>query len=360
MQKKIIALAVAGLVSGAAFAQSNVTVFGIMDIGYQYSWDNQKDSTKDKSEIKAGGRDGSRFGLRGSEDLGNGLKANFEMVAGFNGDTGTNSDYGNGGLMNEGAYVGLSGANWGEVKAGYVGTFLDDNTGIDVTGRIGAASTGVLYGTGKYQNFVAYYSPVFSGFQVKAGFSSNIGAQDVAPVENATVLNTRAYTAAASYANGGLKLGAAYAAYQPQDTNGSLAIKTDDGSEWNAGVSYDFGMASVSAFGARQENSFPATAGGAASNVESRTFWSLGVKVPFGTKDSIALGYGEVNNEYRAVAGVRPEDDDGHAVTVTYLHDISKRTSLYALYGNVNGDHDSYNIGSGYKQAFNVGVRHLF
>ena len=56
MQKKIIALAVAGLVSGAAFAQSNVTVFGIMDIGYKYSWSNQIDGTKDMSEIKAGAR----------------------------------------------------------------------------------------------------------------------------------------------------------------------------------------------------------------------------------------------------------------------------------------------------------------
>ena len=60
MQKKIIALAVAGLVSGAAFAQSNVTVYGIVDMGYQYSWDNNSDNAKSKSEMKSGGLDGSR------------------------------------------------------------------------------------------------------------------------------------------------------------------------------------------------------------------------------------------------------------------------------------------------------------
>ena len=72
MQKKIIALAVAGLVSGAAFAQSNVTVFGIVDMGYQYSWGTNGSNYNDmkaKSEIKAGGQDGSRFGFGGGNRL---------------------------------------------------------------------------------------------------------------------------------------------------------------------------------------------------------------------------------------------------------------------------------------------------
>ena len=79
MQKKIIALAVAGLVSGAAFAQSNVVIYGIADAGYVYASKNTADNVKSQSRIYSGGQSGSRLGFRGTEDLGNGLSANFRL-----------------------------------------------------------------------------------------------------------------------------------------------------------------------------------------------------------------------------------------------------------------------------------------
>ena len=103
MQKKIIALAVAGLVSGAAFAQSNVTLYGIVDMGYQYSWDNNSDHAKSKSDVKSGGLDGSRVGVKGEEDLGNGLKAGFDATWNFS------SDYNSAVTMGEGSSVYLAG-----------------------------------------------------------------------------------------------------------------------------------------------------------------------------------------------------------------------------------------------------------
>ena len=63
MQKKIIALAVAGLVSGAAFAQSNVTVYGIIDMAYVYRGDSTVDVQDDHNGLDVGGWDSSRFGL---------------------------------------------------------------------------------------------------------------------------------------------------------------------------------------------------------------------------------------------------------------------------------------------------------
>ena len=398
MQKKLIALAVAGLVSGAAFAQTNVTLFGIMDMGYQYKWSNHDSNTDSKSSIDGGGQDGSRFGLRGSEDLGNGLKVNFEMVAGYDADTGYS--YGNGRLMSEGAWVGLEGASWGQVKAGYIASFLDDNTAIDVTGRIGVGSTGALYGTGKYANFVAWYSPKWDGFQVKAGYSSNIYSNDqdttpaaytggssteVAPgvwldtLGSGQNLNVRAYTLAASYDNGPLKIGAVYAKYQPQDVDqigtitpligpsyvgkyGTTSPWSDDGDEWNAGISYDFGMASVSLLGAVQNNPIVAnTSGmltdGAQGYIDNRKFWALGVKVPVTPKDSVRLGYGQAKSEYW---GNGTGDETSKVFTVTYLHELSKRTNIYALYGNVNSDDEINSVKDGYKQAISVGLRHLF
>ena len=390
MQKKIIALAVAGLVSGAAFAQSNVTVFGIMDIGYQYSWSANNSDTKAKSEIKAGGRDGSRFGFRGTEDLGNGLKANFEMAAGYDGDTGVG--YGPG-LMSEGAWVGLSGDKWGSVKGGYFGSFIDDATGVDVTGRIGIANSGMI-GTGKYANFVAYYTPVWSGFQGKVGYSSNALGQDKAmnPVSsnvdaNGNLnLNLRTYTIAAEYKNAGLDLRAAYASFDPAQVDANKNVNlynAESGNEWLVGAGYDFKVASVSVMyqsqknvqvgkgigldnfnGQNDLNDYVTTTAGSA--IDTRDQWALGVKVPLGAKDSIAVGYAQVKNKYYGDWNLN--DAKAHNTTITYLHTLSKRTDIYALYSNVGSDDvkDSTNSYAkaysegGYKNAFNVGLRHQF
>lgn len=361
MKAKLTAFAIVSLFAGGACAQSSVSIFGIMDMGYQYSWDNQASSTKNSSMVKAGGQDGSRFGLRGTEDLGNGLKANFEMAAGYDADSG--QSYG-GRLMSEGSWLGLSAERWGSLKAGYFATFLDDNTSIDASGRHGIASTGALYGTGKYQNFLAYYSPVFSGFQFKLGFSSNTGDQDQVPVQNASQLNVRAYTAALNYTAGALKLGAAYAAYEPQGVDTTTPSSTTSGYDWNAGVSYDFGVAAVSLFGARQKNGTPSTPVGSSSaypdgapnSVDRRDFIALGLAVPLGEKDTVKLGYGESRSHLPAAA----RDADARAFGIVYLHQLSKRTNTYVMYGNVHSDDNLYSVYSGYQQAINVGLRHLF
>ena len=359
MQKKIIALAVAGLVSGTAFAQSNVTVWGILDMGYQYSWDNVADGVKNKSDIKAGGLDGSRIGFKGTEDLGNGLKAIFDATLNFDADTGVNG----GTLMGEGSSVGLVG-NFGTVRAGYFGNFLDDNTGVDASGRHGMIHSGSLYDTGKYKNFVAYISPSFSGLTVKAGVSTNASVQDNSPAVNRSIIaNTRAYTAAVSYENGPIQAGVAYAMYKGQE--GDLYIGDNEkSSDWNAGISYNFGVARVSLFGAQQKLGDGATASTIPNNVylapgvyDKNTFWALGVSAPVGANGIVKAGYGRSK-----LSGVSGHDDDkANAWDVVYFHSLSKRTTIYAMYGNLNVDEvDNSTARTTYQQAFNVGLKHTF
>jgi predicted porin len=82
MQKKLIALAVASLASGAAFAQTNVTMYGIADAGYVYSQGDaslRSCGTNKFSGIQSGLLSGSRLGFKGEEALGNGLKAVFTL-----------------------------------------------------------------------------------------------------------------------------------------------------------------------------------------------------------------------------------------------------------------------------------------
>ena len=80
MQKKLIAMAVAGLASGAALAQSNVTVYGIVDMAYIRG---AADGASSRTFINSGGLSGSRLGFKGVEDLGNGLKAVFNLEWGM-------------------------------------------------------------------------------------------------------------------------------------------------------------------------------------------------------------------------------------------------------------------------------------
>lgn len=360
MQKKIIALAVAGLVSGAAFAQSNVTVFGIVDMGYQYSWGTASDSkTKDMSEVKAGGWDGSRIGFRGTEDLGNGLKANFEFVENFDNDTGKNG----GTLMGEGAWVGLSGNNWGQVKAGYFGSFLDsDISGLDASGRHGITAANNLISTFKLANHVAYISPNFGGFTGSVGYSSNVlgNAQDVAPTATAASINVRAYEIGGTYKNGGLGLGIGYIAYKPQDLENT---NTGDGYDWQAGASYDFKVAAVSLYYAAthrdQDAAFTSAFGnvdGGTANVEKTGAWALGLSLPIGAADLVTLSYADRKVDFYDGS----DSDKTRGFGALYEHKLSKRTSAYAMVGAYSGDSKNVIINGNYADAVNVGVKHTF
>ncbi|MBK5912737.1 porin, partial [Rhodocyclus purpureus] len=123
MQKKLIALAVAGLVSGGAFAQSNVGIYGIVDVGYMN--ENFDGADKATSKIDSGLLSTSRIGFTGEEALGNGLKAVFNLEYALAVDTnntvGTTTDnQGNTVTAARQQNVGLSHATYGTVLAGFL------------------------------------------------------------------------------------------------------------------------------------------------------------------------------------------------------------------------------------------------
>jgi predicted porin len=121
MKKSLLALAALGAFAGAVQAQSSVTLYGIIDAGLTYV-----NNTKGGSllAMQSGITQGSRWGLKGSEDLGGGLKTVFQLENGFNTFTGK---AGQGGLdFGRQAYVGLSGASWGTVTIGRQYDTIDD------------------------------------------------------------------------------------------------------------------------------------------------------------------------------------------------------------------------------------------
>ncbi|WP_382324125.1 porin [Hydrogenophaga sp. UC242_50] len=163
MKKHAIALAALGLVSGYASAQSSVTLYGVVDVALE----RVKGATS-VTRVTSGQQQGSRWGLRGTEDLGGGLKATFLLESGFNADVGT---LGQGGrLFGRQGYVGLGG-NWGTVRLGRQYTPMDDIASIIGTKVYDVVSVVPIIGNGDYNrvdNAITYVSPTVRQHRVPA------------------------------------------------------------------------------------------------------------------------------------------------------------------------------------------------
>lgn len=346
MQKKIIALAVAGLVSGAAFAQSNVTVYGTIDMAYVYQGSSVVDGKDSYSALDDGGWDSSRFGLKGTEDLGNGLSANF--VQEFDLDV----DYTNG-VSTRNSYVSLAGKNWGEVKLGSFGTVHDDYAGWSESGGMSWGNGAFdLIVTGDAKNAVEYISPNFSGLQFKVGASSNYRNQQD-DVQGGGDRNLRAYFGSAAYANGGLKIALTYDNANEQNTDYNK-------DEWMIAGGYDFGMVKVGAAYDR------ATIENQGVGIDAdRDAYRLTIGAPIGANGNLALSYMNVSLD---IDGAVNDDVDGDGWGISYSHFLSKRTALYAAAYTVDAD-TAFRTGAGqtvtptinsYENGVKFGIRHQF
>ena len=213
MQKKLIALAVAGLVSGAAFAQTNVTVYGVVDVGYQYN----KSEDNKFSGIESGEMSGSRIGFRTTEALGNGLSAIAQAEFGFKADT-------NSGLNTvRNAWVGLKHDQIGAFTAGRQNRvaydwiakgYASDITVVYPSNTLASNFT-QLHSSDRVDNSVKYASPVWGGFEVRTvyGFGEKVSSglkNTPARVEQDTS-DAGKFTLGGAYKNGPVDLALIYA-----------------------------------------------------------------------------------------------------------------------------------------------------
>ena len=178
MQKKIIALAVAALASTAAFAQTNVTIYGIADASVSATTNLGATTGQTGFKVNTGTLSTSRIGFKGVEDLGNGLKALFTLEYGLAIDD--NTGIGTGTNIARQQFVGLTGG-FGTVIAGRLQTtgldFTVAGSALGVSAPLGATNvatgTGLINGQqlitglyGRQNNAVAYVSPSFGGVVV--------------------------------------------------------------------------------------------------------------------------------------------------------------------------------------------------
>jgi predicted porin len=242
--------------AGASYAQSSVTLYGIIDTAVIYGNNENTGNGVGRSgiEMNSGGISGSRFGFRGTEDLGGGLAAIFDLEDGFSSANGKLSNTGD--LFGRQAYVGLSSTQYGTVTLGRRYAFMSEwvsplsAEGIGWGGNLAdhPFDNDDMIRHQSVNNSIRFDSVNYNGFQAGGmyGFSNEAGQFS----------NNRAYSLGTRYSNGPVSLAAAFEqvdrSASSADLNTNGAESSDDsvingGREqiWGVGGKYSFGASSV-------------------------------------------------------------------------------------------------------------------
>ena len=303
MKKSLIALAVLAA-SGAAMAQSSVTIYGVADVVIH------KDKGVDTT-MTSGGVSGSRLGFKGTEDLGGGLKATFKLEQGVDLTSGAATGF------NRETTVGLAGG-FGEVRLGHMATAYDDFAGATNPVFDSVLSPTNVWNspyTPRVDQGIYYSTPNFGGFSAAVSYNLEqaVGSQNILSL-------------AGNYEAGALALGVAY-----QD-EGDAADTTL--TRFNA--AYDFGSFKLmGGYGMVDQ-----------AGVDTKQY-TIGADMPLAANLVLSAG----------IASSKTDGADrvtGYSVGAAYL--LSKRTTVY---GGIYGDNGEVANGD-LKSRFGVGIKHTF
>ncbi|WP_429438938.1 porin [Paraburkholderia sp. GAS33] len=357
MKKTSVALLALGAFAGAAHAQSSVTLYGIVDTGILIN-----NNVKGLHEYALSQATSSRWGLKGTEDLGGGLSAIFDLENGFTTGTGALSQ---GGLeFGRKAFVGLSSKQFGTLTAGRQYSVSNDYTASFASGADWAAS-GLGYGTrasdvdnvdtsNRIQNSLKYESPNYNGLQV--GLLYSLGGVAGNFSQNSI------WDASIAYSNGPISLGAGYTfvkdpyysffGNQGNSSTPSTAVSSSANDNMNNKIFGGYASAGsqqiIVAGGSYALG--PATIGLLYSNTQFQNLGSVtavgAIAAPKYEGGTATFNSGEINLKYQVnpallLAGAYIYTHNGGADNVGSakynqfnlgaIYSLSKRTSLYAI-----------------------------
>jgi predicted porin len=367
MKKSLLALVVLGSFAGAAAAQSSVTMYGKMEIAYQ-------NRTGDANSLvqKADGE--SRLGFKGSEDLGNGVAAFFQMEHKINGDDGSN----NGDFFEEKSVVGLSFANGAHQLY-----FGKSNSPIDRIGNnIGHLSSDLAVKTsmggwknGAYYDYTSGALTAGVAITTKGGAAGNTNSTVTSPTNPAGTVaegesgTKSAYGAFVKYAPANFSVGAAWQA--DNDVAGSVVASAYKAllptaynvwgvkNEWLVVGSYTLNPVTLSA-------SF---ADAKFYNDAKRKIWQASLAAQVTANDKVFVNYNNIKTQLDNMT-MEKQSQYGFG----YVHSLSKRTELFANIARVNskvGLTSSVDSGGNFSVApdsvnpekftkWDIGMRHSF
>lgn len=382
MKKTLLAAALLAGFAGVAQAETSVTLYGIIDTGLGYNKISGAGDARNGSKFGMinGVQNGSRWGLRGSEDLGDGLRAVFQLESGFDSGNGTSAQGGR--LFGRQATVGLASDAWGQLDFGRQTNIASKYFGsIDPFGAgFGQANIGMglsATNTVRYDNMVLYQTPSFSGFQFGLGYSfsaddtkdgrinPNTGLLTTSQTGFRTADNTRAITAGLRYVNGPLNVALAFDQLNASNKLTQAAVDATP-RQYTIGGSYDFEVVKLALAYARttdgwfgsQDVKTSASTLGFGTNAFADGFKSnsylLGLSAPIGGSSSLFGSWQRVSASNDKLTG---DDATMNVFNLGYTYDLSKRTNLYA-YGSYA---KNYAFLDGVKStAVGLGIRHRF
>ncbi|TCG01213.1 hypothetical protein BZM26_08675 [Paraburkholderia strydomiana] len=381
MKKTLMVAALTGVFATAAHAQSSVTLYGLIDAGITYT--NNQHGHSNWQET-SGSVNGSRWGLRGAEDLGGGLKAIFTLENGFGINDGSLKQGGR--EFGRQAFVGLSSTQFGAVTLGrqydsmvdYVGPLALTGTQYGGTQFAHPFDNDNLNNSFRINNSVKYTSANYGGFKFGGLYGFSNQADGFA--------NNRAYSAGASYNWGGLNVGAAYLQLNSNGANGAAAAFNSGGAvssdntffarrqqTWGAGANYAFGPATVGLVYSQTNLSGLVGIGAGASGQpggiglpnNSAHFQNYEANARYALTPAVSIA-GSYTYTRASLAGTRPHWNQFNLQTA---YALSKRTDVYLQgeYQQVNegaivgADINGLGASSNNKQvAVTAGLRHRF
>lgn len=339
MKKSLVALAVLAGFAGVASAQSSVTLFGVIDVAARYT----KTNGQNMSQLVNDGSSSSRIGVRGVEDLGGGLKAGFWLEGAFQADQGT-ADSSR--FWGRRASVSLMG-EFGEVRLGRGKTstrlVVDDfdvysTTGLGDVTKV-YSNLGVTYDTNnRADNLVQYFLPsnlggVYGSFDIAAGEGTD---------------GKKMFGGRVGYKAGALNVAGGY-----QSTD----VASDKFKQFSFGGSYDFGVVKVN--GLYSQLKF--------SQFKQNIF-SIGASIPVTASGSVLTQYSNASTN-SAADGINGRAGDSQQFSISYLHNLSKRTAVYTTASIIDNDgRANFRVAAnnlvaargGKSGGVDVGVKHSF
>lgn len=402
MKKTLVAVSVLGAFAGSALA-ADVQLYGILDTGVGYShidMDTSGVDDVDSFEMKSGVGSGSRWGLKGTEDLGNGLTVGFILENGFDSDDG--SEDSTGVMFNRESSLFLEGS-FGKLAFGRMGALNSGQSSWSKVGMINAFGTSygeftaqvsnVFSLAGQWDNMIAYETPDFAGFKLFAQYG--MGSNDN---ENESSSN-RFYSLGVTYNNG------PFAGYFAVDSINYKTAKFSKG-EWpnngddiddsltvTLGGSYDFDVVKIYLGAQYFDEVRLSSLGGPicrANDVRDLGISgfdlsindiaklkgygiSLSGDAPLaGGRVMFGLGYVDADAAdsldkalSQNIAGFRDFEIQRYVVSAGYSYPFSKRTDVYGVASYMQDNEDTSRESGTLEQdpsaySFYVGLRHRF
>ena len=382
MKKTLAAVAVLGAFTGSAIA-ADVTLYGVVDLGLAYNHvdtDDVSGKNIKSFSMESGQNSGSRWGLKGTEDLGNGLTVGFILEDGFKADTGAQGDQ----MFDRESSLFIEG-NFGKLAFGRMGSINQGVSSWGLAGNLSAfgtsfnnyvAQTGNFISTpGKWDNMISYKSPTFAGATLYAQYSMGKTTSEGKAVEGAVENESSAdryYAIGATYANGPFLGYLAVDSTNYKSWYDGAAHDTDDSLTVTLGGNYDFEIAKVylgaQYFDEVEMNSIGGVMGKLLPHDDTKI---KGFGVGLSASAPLAGGTGMFGVAYvdAKQASSEPEGADFDftrwVVSAGYDYPFSKRTDAYAVASYMNDKMEDKVEGADNKwnpsaYTFMVGLRHKF